>query len=485
MISSVNIPSFNAIQPDSNGITASAAHKEVEFSYNPQDGFVMSPTTTTLKDVTIDKHGPSTSRVDLRGENLAPNKDGNFVFDPKDAKKFTAAASLATVAKTVETFEKAMGSKIDWAFGGEKIELYPDAGVDLNAYYSRDERSLNFFHADVKGTKYMTGASGEVVSHEVGHAMLDGIRPDYLVSWKADTNGFHEAFADTTAMLMATQDDGVCELVAQQTGGDMSKPNCLAYVAEELGKACNEEYGRNVTGGDFLRNAQNDFKWQAPHTVPKNPSGTDPLTTEMHSWSRIWTGAQYDLLSAMVESKMSAGMSQADAIKSSGQECMELYAKTLKLSPQSNCTYRQMAQCMLKADAQLGGKNHQFIVDSFTNRNILFEGDDQPDMMAMAMPENPVPRKVTVTLGDECGMFAGAEVSGVVERDPNIMYATDAGDELSSDIKTLIDQGSILYTEPGQHLSLADKFDKNGNPYVGIVTWTDGKMVIERNTMIS
>ncbi|MDO5295388.1 MAG: hypothetical protein Q4F00_01935 [bacterium] len=485
MISSINVPNFQPIQPESNGISAAAAHKEVEFSYNPQDGFVMSPTTTTLKDVTIDKHGPSTSRVKLNGENLAPNKDGNFVFDPKDAKKYTAAASLATVAKTLATFEDAMGSKINWAAGKERIDLNPDGGVDLNAFYSRSDNSLNFFHQDVHGTRYMTGASGEVVSHEVGHAILDAIRPGYLTSWQADTNGFHEAFADTTAMLMATQDDGVCELVAQQTGGDMSKPNCLGAVGEELGKAINEMVGRDVTGGDFIRNTQNDFKWQAPHTVPKNPSGIDPLTTEMHSWSRIWSGAQYDLLSAMVENKMAGGMTQAEAIKSAGKECLDLYSKTLQLAPKTNCTYRQMAQCMLKADAQLGGNNHQFIVDSFTNRNILFEGDDQPDMMAMSVPDNPVPQNVTVTLGDDCGMFAGAEVSGVIERDPNVMYATDAGTELSQDIKLLIDQGSILYTEPGQHLSLADKFDKNGNPYIGIVTWTEGKMVIERNTMVS
>lgn len=485
MISSINTPSFQPIQAESTGVSAAATHKEVEFSYNPQDGFVMSPTTTTLKDVTIDKHGPNTSRVDLKGANLAPNKDGNFVFDPKDQKKFTAASTLATVQKTLDTFQDAYGAKINWAFGNEQIDLFPDAGEDLNAYYSRDDQSVNFFHGNVHGTNYMSGASGEIVSHEVGHAMLDGIRPDYLTTWKADTNGFHEAFADTTAMLMATLDDGVCARVAEETGGDMTKPNCLALVGEELGHAINEQYGQNVTGGDFIRTFQNDFKWQAPNTVPKNPKGIDPLTTEMHSWSRIWTGAQYDLLSDMVANKMEGGMDQASALKESGQELLSLYGSMLKMAPKRDCSYRQMAQCMLKADAQQGGKNHDMIVARFTERNILFEGDDSPMAMAAAVPANPVPTKVTVTLGDDCGMFAGAEVSSVVERDPDVMYATSAGDELSQDIKTLIDQGSILYTEPGQKVTTKDLFDKNGNPYIGVVTWTDGKMVIERNHMIS
>ncbi len=485
MIGSINSPNFAPIQSLSN-VQMEASTKEIQFPYNSQDQFVMEPTTTTLPDLTVSKRGPSTSRVDLRGIALQPNDDGNYVFDQKDSYKYTQAASLATVAKTLSTFENACGTKVPWAFGQEKIELYADGGVDLNAYYSRDEQSLNFFHADVNGVRYMTGASGEVVSHEVGHAMLDGLRPEYLESWKSDTNGFHEAFADTIAMLMSTQDDRLCELVAKQTGGDMYKPNALAATGEELGVAINKQMGKNVTGGDYIRNAINDFKWQDPNTVPKNPTGTDPLTTEMHSWSRIWTGAQYDLLSAMVNRNVESGMKMPEAIKAAGQECLELYGGTIKCAPRRDGTYRQLAQSMLQADAQMGGKNHDLIAKAFTNRNILQEGDADAKMNLSAVPRETVTRKVTVTLGDDCGMFSGAQVSGTFERDANSIFASDeARKELAADLKTLIDNGSILYTEPGQKVTTKDLFDKNGNAYIGVVRWTDGNMVIERNKMIS
>lgn len=467
------------------GISTEATRaREVEFSYNPQDQVVMEPTTTTIGDVTVGKRGPSTSRVSLNTK-LTANRDGSFVYDSSDKRNHTSAATLATVAKTLSMFESAYGSKIPWAFDREQITLNPDGGEMLNAYYSRDEASLNFFHATDPKTNelVMTGASGEVVSHEVGHAILDGLRPGFLTSWKADTNGFHEAFGDCTAMLLSTQDDSVCQLVANQTGGDFSKPNCLAATGEELGQVINNSSKPGQgTGGTYIRNAINDLKWQDPSKVPSDSDDRDALTTEMHSWSRIWTGAQYEILGAMVKEKMSEGMSAAEAVKSAGAETLKLYGQMLKEAPRNEATYRGMALGMLKADADNnGGKNHDIILNTFRERNILSSTDDTP-MVALDEAGQPE-RTVTVTLnGDEFGVFNGAEVSGKTGGE---MSALDnSRSELREDLKRLIDQGAILYTEPNQVVEKKDLFDKNGNPYIGVVRWTDGKMVIERNTMI-
>ena len=396
-----------------------------------------------------------------------------------------AAHSLATVQQTVNAMEEKLGSEIHWAFGDKQIELNPDAGIDFNAYYSRDSKSVNFFHGKdpVTNRQVYSGSSGEIVSHEVGHAILDSQRPGYFTSWKADTNGFHEAFADLTGLFMATQSDEVCELAAQETGGDMHKPNCLAATGELLGTSINNKVGRNATGGNYIRNFINDFKWQAPHTVDPHPSGSDPLTTEMHSWSRIFTGAQYDIMSDMVARNIANGMEPARAIKEAGSESMGLLAQAVKLAPQNEITYRDAALLMLKVDAQNGGQNHDIILNNMLQRNILFEGDDTPSDMSMAsiVPD----RQATITLeGPEFGKFSGAEVSGRVSGGLTAMSG-DPGLELAEDMKQLIQNGSILYTEPNQTVSKSDLFDKNGNAYIGVVRWVDGKMTIERNGMIS
>jgi len=56
-----------------------------------------------------------------------------------------------------------------------RLELQPDGGDDLNAYY--DGESLAFFEHTTGATTTFSGASTDVVAHETGHAILDSIRP--------------------------------------------------------------------------------------------------------------------------------------------------------------------------------------------------------------------------------------------------------------------------------------------------------------------
>ena len=377
MINSIGIQTNNFAIQSTPAPAAAPKESEIEFSYNPQDAMVMSPVTTGVSGVTVGKNGAiSTERVKLVNSDLKPNEDGSFVFDDKkDVKSFTAAHTFATVNKTLEMFENAMGQKVPWRSSREQIYVNPDKGEMLNAYYSRSDCSVNFFHSLDPVSKEMvySGHSGEAVSHEVGHAMLDGIRPNYLNAWSPDPLGFHESFADCMGMFMATQNDETCEIAARETGGDMKKENCIARTAEELGTAINTATGKNKTGGNYIRNAINNWKWVDPKTLPENP-GSDKLGTEMHNWSRVFTGAVYDTFAAIVHNKISEGMEPAAAIKAGGAEMIELYGNLMKEAPSGDFTYKQMANCMLKADAKyMGGRNQEFIRDAFTERRILFQ----------------------------------------------------------------------------------------------------------------
>jgi len=458
---------------------------EVEFSYNPQDQVVMAPTTTKVKGV---QTGPSTERASLSGTRLEP-KDGKYVYDPSD-KDYVAAATLATVAKTVEVMEKAYGSKIPWAFRSEKIRVYPDAGKDFNAYYSRQAGSLNFFHdTDPKTNQVVfSGKSGEVVSHEVGHAMLDGIRPDYLGTWGTDPGGFHESFGDIMGMLMALQDDKSVEVIARQTGGDLSKQNSLAHTGEELGAAINNSVGKNVTGGSYVRNAINKFTWQDPSTLPDR-GGPDQLGSEVHSWSRLWTGAFYDVLKGMVSQNMAAGMTPEKALKAAGEENLQMYGHLLKEAPRGEFTYQQMANTLLKVDSKhMGGKNQALLRQVYTDRKILnpslFAADAEAN--PRVDPNQPPVRSLGVTLsGDDFGMFSGARVETQVDGSNPLVKDADSQNRLKGNLKRLIAQGRILYTEPHQKLETKDYFDQNGQPYTGVVRWVDGQMTIERVPIVS
>ena len=490
MIGSINGVNLNAYSTPVESVqtagVSAANTQEVEFSYNPQDQTVMDPVTVNL---TTEKgaKAPQTENVRLsRSETLKPNAEGNYVYEA-GTREYITANSMAAVQHTVDRMGDIFGQEINFAFGDKQIDLHADAGVDLNAYYSRDEASINFFHDfdPVTHKTVYSGASGEVISHEAGHAILDAVRPDFLETWKADTNGLHEAFGDLTALYMSSQNDEVCKLVAQQTGGDLSKPNILANTGEELGTAINNKYGQNATGGDYVRTMINDCKWENPSGVPRRPNKEHPVSTEMHDWSRIFTGAQYDVMTAITQRNIAAGMDPAQAIKAAGKESMELLAGGIKRGPQRDASYRDVALNMLRADAEEnGGKAHDIILNSFKARNILQEGDDTPTPKLTATVRQE-PRDLTITLdGPEFGKFSGAKVSSKVEDNGEVGMVDTSALELAQDMKQLIQNGCILYTEPNQTVEKKDLFDKNVNPYIGVVRWTNGEMTIERNKMI-
>ena len=204
----------------------SAPAGSVEFSQNPQDKVVLQPGTYTVQNL---KGGdtPEVEKAKLSEPLQAEN--GAYVFADTDP-RFHAANSFSAVARTIQFFEEGTGIPVAWAFGEPQITVVADGGEMLNAYYQRAEGSVNFFHSTDAVTNQVvySGDSGEVVSHEAGHAILDGMRPAYLMNWRTDCGAFHESFGDMLALVMSVQDDKVLAQVVEQTGGDMTRPNMAA-----------------------------------------------------------------------------------------------------------------------------------------------------------------------------------------------------------------------------------------------------------------
>ena len=95
-------------------------------------------------------------------------------------------------------------------------------------------------------------------------------------------------------------------------------------------------------------------------------------------------------------------------------------------------------------------------------------------------------RSLGVTLsGDDFGMFSGAKVETQVDGSFPLGQDADSQNRLKANMKRLIAQGRILYTEPHQNLTTKDYFDSEGLPYTGVVRWVDGQMTIERVPIVS
>src|SRR5499426_3915321 len=210
---------------------------------------------------------------------------------------FTAAEALRRGAD----FWGALLPGISWEVGAI-LPVDLDFGIDLNAFY--DRQGLHFFHGTVRGTTVHSGESPDVVCHELGHAVLDSVKPQLFDAASMEVAAFHESFGDMSAILSALQLPSLREGVLAETGGVLHRASRLSRLAEQLGWAIRQSVPSAVEA-DCLRNAVNTFFYRDPDTLPTTAPATS-LSSEPHSFSRVFTGAFFEGLAGMLATTASS-----------------------------------------------------------------------------------------------------------------------------------------------------------------------------------
>jgi hypothetical protein len=246
-----------------------------------------------------------------------------------------------------------------------------DGGEDLNAFYTRgglDAPGLHFFHQDVAGRTCFSGESPDIVSHEMGHAILDALRPQLFNAQTVEAAAFHEAFGDISAMLTALQLETFRAVVLTETGGVLNRASRLSRLAEQLGAAIRVLHPDGVDR-DCLRNAANSFFYRDPQTLP--PFGpASQLTSEPHSFSRVFTAAVLDVLAGVF--KLQPGGTSAE-LKASTVDVARLLTQAIANAPVVPDYFSQIAAHMLAAGeaAPLNGRYRDVLKGAFVRRGIL------------------------------------------------------------------------------------------------------------------
>ncbi len=206
--------------------------------------------------------GPACSRVEVHDLDPATGKErpgvpfippaggrklGRYqIADEKDiySPDFMAVSVFGTVLRTMHMFEEedTLGRRLNWAFDGP-LSILPRAGYDPNAYYNRGTRDLKFCYFGKPGDpshKVYTALSRDLVCHETGHAILDGIAPS-LLDAKLDktpqTWALHESIADLTAVVMSFRSGHLREAILEETRGSIDDVSAFSSLAEEFGQA--------------------------------------------------------------------------------------------------------------------------------------------------------------------------------------------------------------------------------------------------------
>lgn len=248
-------------------------------------------------------------------------------------------------------------------FTGASLPVSLDGGLDLNAYYDRTE--LAFFHEVVSGVTVFSGESPDIVAHELGHAVLDAIRPQLWDAAAAEPAAFHEAFGDISAIFTALQLESLRKAVLLETEGKLYRNSRLSRVAEQLGWAIRQRHPDSVDR-DSLRNAVNSFFYRDPQTLPPRAPAA-ALSSEPHSFARVFVGAFFEAFAGMVPSPATS-----DGLLATATDAALLLVDAIFAAPIVPDYFSQIAAHMLEADhARFQGKYLEPLKAAFVRHGVL------------------------------------------------------------------------------------------------------------------
>lgn len=299
------------------------------------------------------------------GFNYVPH--GSAAPHPLGDPQFLFWQSREAALAAVATYEGLDGKKVTrWARSSNrrKLDLKPDTGTDLNAYY--DGQSLSFFEYTTGTKTTWSGASTDVVAHETGHALLDQARPDLWDSSYPESNAFHEAFGDCMAILTAFDDAATRRAVRTK----LRRQNFVEATAEDLSDGVLRALGASHPAAK-PRHAHNSFKWALPSTLPSS-GPPNVLSSEVHSFARIFTGCFYDTILNILRDRIGASQTPtstqlAAAVRTAGKLLLRAAAE----GPETVRFFQSVGRAMVLADqAANGGANRMAIHDAFQKHNV-------------------------------------------------------------------------------------------------------------------
>ena len=315
------------------------------------------------------------------GTDGKPLKDIKGIDAIKDNLQFHQVHAWAIVQNALDFYESGfgLGRKILWGFEGNRLIVLPHAGYGQNAYYDRLSKSLQFYYFDRgkdgpddsgedrpddggedRPDRIYTCLSADIVNHEFGHAVLDGIRPYFNEATTPETAAFHEFAGDLTALLVVFRNNEFRKRLVIETKGKLQARNALNNLASEFGDA--------VEGRDYLRSAVNK------RTMRSLAGDQRP-----HLLSEVLTGAVFDIIIELSRRYVDDGHSARQAFAFTIMRIQQMAIQPLDLLPPVDATFRDYAVAMLRAEEianPTDPKNYRgMMFDIFVKRGILKKSD--------------------------------------------------------------------------------------------------------------
>ena len=284
---------------------------------------------------------------------------------------FMAVSAFGTVLRTIRMFEEAdtLGRPLVWGFDGPQLLVVPRAGELANAFYARETRSLQLFFFDNPqdpAHKVYTALSRDIVSHETGHAILDGISP-YLLNpsptLAPQTYALHESVADLVAVVMSFRSGNLREAILKETRGSIDDVSAFSSIAEEFGQA-----DQNL---DCLRDLR------SPRRIDQVSPG------DAYGLSQVLSGALYKMIIGMHNrwwQKLSGEGAALDyalsgkALAIAVEHFKRMIFRALDYLPPADVSFADYGRAIIAADQASHPEDKEernFICQEFSDRRIV------------------------------------------------------------------------------------------------------------------
>jgi hypothetical protein len=339
----------------------------------PQDPFIGSPEVRQMNAHDI-RPGLMNSRIRIQDSvspPAQPDAEGNYLYWP-GSQEFDQVNAFYYATFTLRMYERYARRALPWAFPAPRIGIDPHAGEGANAFYNEQDHLIGFYSFQVNGTTFNTAQSADIASHETAHAVLDGIRDLHNESFGLGPLAFHESFGDMSAVLVALHDDSLVKRLLEWTKDDLHVDNFIATVAEHIseGVRASESHVQKHTA--YLRNALNKFTDVPFDSLPYAPASPETeLGHESHNYSRLFSGAFYDLLVEIYD-QLRKTMPNQLAIHRARDILGYLLVCAVELGPVGELDFSDMAKAFLTADSVLeNGAYADVLTLVFDERGIL------------------------------------------------------------------------------------------------------------------
>lgn len=295
----------------------------------------------------------------------APYRESDNLKVPEKPEKdraFHARNVYAIVMRILARFERALGRRVGWSFLGHQLTVAPHAFVDLNAFYSKDDRAIFFGYYPVEDGHVFTCLSHEVIAHETTHALVDGLRPNYTYPSSPDQAAFHEGFADIVALLsvlslrevvtaaLDLQTSKQDELIrASKLTEKALKEGVLLGLAQQVGEAMYGTHGvalrRSIQLPPDPKLARSE-QFKEPHR-----RGELLAAAVLGAFLKLWK-KRIDLFGELERGKVSR-LGVVDGAIETADHLLTIVIRALDYCPPTDLSFGDFLSAMLTADYEL------------------------------------------------------------------------------------------------------------------------------------